>query len=295
MSESAAWLAIILSIFLLKPAAAYAKNPNQGAPAMDATLQEARSALDNSNLDQAKLKQVIAELEKQQPKHPKDMRYPLYLSEAYYKMADPEANVDKEFPYYEKTEKYAKQALVLDPNNVEAHYWNGLFLLKKAQKQGGISAYSTVKEGVAELEKVRSAIPAYDHAGASRVLGLMYMTAPGFTPFGNVKKGVEMMQEATRLAPDFLLNRLYLGNAYKKSGDKNAAIREYREVVSAAANTPGEEAKKSSDEASKQLRELGVSAAAPAAQTPQEPTKAPEEPSKTPEGATKAPQEPNQK
>ena len=133
----------------------------------------------------------------------------------------------------------------------------GSFLLKKAQKQGGIGAYATVKQGIAELEKVRTSMPTYDHAGASRVLGLMYMTAPGYTPFGNVKKSLEMMQEATRLAPDFLLNRLYLANAYKKQGDKNAAIREYREVLASAANTPGEESQKLSDEARKQLKELG--------------------------------------
>ena len=83
------------------------------------------------------------------------------------------------------------------------------------------------------------------------------MTAPGFTPFGNAKKAIDMMQEATRLAPDFLPNRLYLAKAYKKQGDKNAAIREYQEVIASAANTPGEESQKLSDEARKQLKELG--------------------------------------
>jgi hypothetical protein len=57
--------------------------------------------------------------------------------------------------------------------------------------------------------------------------------------------------------PDYLLNRLYLANAYNKQGNKVAAIREYKEVLAGAANTPGEESQKLSDEARKQLKELG--------------------------------------
>jgi Tfp pilus assembly protein PilF len=248
---------IILAILLLSHAAIAAKTSSQGAPAMEATLKEARTALDNSDLEEKKLRQIIANLEKQKAKYPNEVRFPLYLAEAYYRLADPEADVAREFPIYEKTEKYARQVLALDPNRAEGHYWNGLFLLKKAQKQGGIGAYATVKQGIAELEKVRTSMPTYDHAGASRVLGMMYMTAPGYTPFGNVKKAVELEEEATRLAPDYLLNRLYLANAYNKQGNKVAAIREYKEVLAGAANTPGEESQKLSDEARKQLKELG--------------------------------------
>jgi predicted Zn-dependent protease len=253
-------LAVILAILVLTTAASAAKPAGQqGAPAMEASLQEARTVFDSSSPDPAKLRQVIANLEKEHTKFPQEYRFPLYLAEAYYRSADPDADVNKEFPIYEKTEKYARQALALDPNRPEGHYWYGLFLLKKAQQKGGIGAYSIVKQGIAELEKVRSAMPTYDHAGASRVLGLMYMTAPGYTPFGSVKKAVEMESEATRLAPDYLLNRLYLANALNKQGDKNAAIREYREVVTTGEKMPGEEAKKIADEARTQLQALGGS------------------------------------
>ena len=258
-AKSGLSLALILVILVLSTVASAAKPASQGAPAMEASLQEARTVLDSSSPDPAKLRQVIANLEKQQAKFPHEYRFPLYLAEAYYRLADPDADVNKEFPMYEKTEKYARGALALDPNRPEGHYWYGLFLLKKAQQKGGITAYSIVKQGIAELEKVRSALPTYDHAGASRVLGLMYLTAPGYTPFGNVKKAVEMESEATRLAPDYLLNRLYLANALNKQGDKNAAIREYREVVTTGEKMPGEEAKKIADEARTQLQALGGS------------------------------------
>ena len=106
-------LGIILSIFLISSTAIPAKTSSKGLPAMEAGLEEARKLLDNENLDQTKLRQVIADLEKQQPQHPNDIRYPLYLAEAYYRLADPEADVNREYPMYEKTEKYAKEALAL--------------------------------------------------------------------------------------------------------------------------------------------------------------------------------------
>jgi tetratricopeptide (TPR) repeat protein len=253
-------LAVILAMLVCSNADSAKPANQQGAPAMEASLQEARTVLDTSSATPEQLHQVIANLEKQRAKFPQEYRVPLYLAEAYYRLANPEAEVNQEFPIYEKTEKYAREAMALDPNRPEGHYWHGLFLLKKAQQQGGIGAYSIVKQGIAELEKVRSGMPTYDHAGASRVLGLMYMTAPGWTPFGNKKKAVELESEATRLAPDYLLNRLYLANAYNKQGDKNAAIKEYREVLAAAEKMPGEDARKIADEARKELQAVGGSA-----------------------------------
>ena len=85
-----------------------------------------------------------------------------------------------------------------------------------------------MRQGIAELEKVRRELPAYDGAGASRVLGLLHCLAPGWTPFGNINKSIELEKEAVRLAPDYALNRLYLANAYAKRGDREAAIREYQ-------------------------------------------------------------------
>jgi hypothetical protein len=62
---------------------------------------------------------------------------------------------------------------------------------------------------------------------------------PGWTPFSNLDKSIELGKEATRLAPDYALNRLYLANAHKKRGDKAAPIREYQTILSASAKIPG--------------------------------------------------------
>jgi tetratricopeptide (TPR) repeat protein len=116
-----------------------------------------------------------------------------------------------------------------------------------------------VKEGIRELEKVRKSMPGYDHAGASRVLSLLYCLAPGWSPFGNLDKSIELGKEATRLAPNYGLNRLYLAEAYQKRGDKQAAIREYRAILTASAKMPGKQTDGFSQQARLKLRSLEAS------------------------------------
>ncbi len=247
-------LAVLLIFFLVSLPVPYSMatiiDKNQSK--MEAVLQEAYADINQDQPDPAKLRQAIALLEGYKSQFPQEFRIPLYLAEAYYRLADPAADVSREYPYYEKTGAYADQALAIDPNRAEPHYWRGLFLLRKAHKTGGIRAFFIVRQGIAELEKVRQTMPTYDHAGASRVLGLLYYLAPGWTPFGSLSKSIAMGEEATRLAPRFALNRLYLANAYKKRGDKEAAIREYRAILTV------NQANDISEQARTNLRELGI-------------------------------------
>lgn len=197
----------------------------------EAVLRQAQGLLDREEPPAAR--EAAALLVKYEPSYSRDPRYLLSQAEAYYRMADPAGDIDKEYPRYEKAEAYALSALKLDPNRPEAHYWYGLCLLKKAQKAGGISAYFHAKKGIRELETVRSASPSYDHGGASRVLGLLYCLAPGWSPFGDIDKSIRLAEESTRIDPEYPLNRLYLADAYLKRGDKTAAAREYRKLLAA--------------------------------------------------------------
>jgi len=163
---------------------------------------------------------------------PDEIRFPLYLAEAYYRMADPEEKIEKTYPYFEKTGFYSQEALKMDPDRIDAHYWHGLFLLRKAQHVSVFRAYFVAKRGIAELEKVRKVMPGYDHGGASRVLGLLYAKAPGWSPFGDLDKALFLAKEATRIDPDYLLNCVYLAEVYQKHGDREAAILECRKILS---------------------------------------------------------------
>jgi tetratricopeptide (TPR) repeat protein len=247
---------VILWLFLIASPVLANLNGEKESLDKEAILKEARALIDMNQPNPKDLRQAITILEGNGPRFPREVRFPLYLAEAYYRLADPGADVARELPYYEKTEMYAKRVLQLDPKRTEGHYWLGLAWLKKAQK-GGIRAYFIVKDGIKELEKVRSALPAYDHAGASRVLGLLYSLAPAWTPFGNLHKAIELGKESTRIAPDYVLNRLYLADAYKKLGDKEAAVREYRAILIASAKMPGAEGEGYRQKARTMLSSLG--------------------------------------
>ena len=216
-------------------------------------LKQAQALIEKDEEDRGAMREAINLLDKYEAQFPQEPRFPLYLAEAYYRMANPEANIDKEFPIYEKVETYAGKVLKLDPSRPEGHYWFGLFLLKKAQKTGGIRAYSLTRNGIRELESVRATLPGYDHAGASRVLAQLYCVAPGWTPFGDIDKSILLGQEAVRIDPVFPLNHLYLADAYNKRGDSESAINEYRKVLSLPSLS-----KCDREKAGKMLRKLGA-------------------------------------
>jgi tetratricopeptide (TPR) repeat protein len=198
----------------------------------ESILTQARSLMDKDETNRSNMMAAASMLEQLRTKFPDEIRIPLYLAEAYYRMADPEEDVAKTYPYFEKTEFYSREVLKMDQNRIEAHYWYGLFLLRKAQHVSIFQAYFVAKQGIAELEKVRQMAQAYDHGGASRVLGLLYAKAPGWSPLGDMDKAVRLAEEATSIDPDYLLNRVYLAEAYQKLGQKDDAIRECRKILS---------------------------------------------------------------
>jgi tetratricopeptide (TPR) repeat protein len=254
-------LGMVIAVLLITLAAplAPARAAGQAVPEPQAVLQKARTLIDQEPTNRQNLLQAASLLETASAKFPQEIRFPLYLAEIYYRLADPSADVSREFPSYEKSGKYAQKVLAMNPNRAEGHYWYGLYLLKKAQKRGGIGAYFIVKDGIRELEKVRQTMPAYDHAGASRVLGLLHCLAPGWSPFGDLDKSIQLGKEAIRLAPDYVLNRLYLADAYHKRGDKEAAIREYQTVLSTCSQVAGKLATGLCQKARAMLVSLGQS------------------------------------
>lgn len=197
-------MTFLLLIAFIQPLPAQVKS--QSPPSKEAILQQARGFLNQDHLRQA-----ISLLESNSQRFPDDARFPLYLAEAYYRLAGDA----KGSPYYEKTETYAQKALHME-NRPEARYWYGLALLKKAEEKGGIGAVSIVKEGLRELNMVRQTAPTYDHAGASRVLSQVYGQAPRWTSLGDRDKALSMAREAVRLAPDYPENRKVLEDAQSR-------------------------------------------------------------------------------
>jgi tetratricopeptide (TPR) repeat protein len=205
----------------------------------EAMLQASGKLLDKDTTDRSQIVKVTSILREYERRFPNDIRIPLYLAKAYYRIAESADDLNEAYPDVEKTGFYAQKVLSMDPQRIEANYWYGLFLLRKAKQVSIFSAYFVAEDGINQLEKVRQQLPEYEHGGASRTLALLYTKAPGWSPFGDRGKAVFFAEESTRLAPDYLLNRVYLAEAYQKNGNKKAAVQELHKILSSSqANDP---------------------------------------------------------
>jgi tetratricopeptide (TPR) repeat protein len=94
----------------------------------------------------------------------------------------------------------------------------GLFLRAR-----GMMAVGRLSELVARL-KVATAMPALDDGGPLRVLGLLYVKAPGW-PIGpgDLEAALEILNRAVRDYPDHPLNHLYLAYALVDAGERGRA------------------------------------------------------------------------
>lgn len=227
--------ALLLSLSLAA-APAFADVVKKSASGKEAVVKQVSNLIETDPTNGGNMAKAISILNTNSSVLRGDIRFPLLMSQAYYCSADPSADIDKTYPYYEKAGAYARQAIEMNSGSPEAHYWYGLYLLKKAQKQGGISAYFTAKKGISELELVRKYMPAYDHGGASRVLALLYYIAPGWSPFGDIDKSIRLATEAKRIDPNYPLNVLYLANAFNKKRDREGAMREYKALLALPAS-----------------------------------------------------------
>lgn len=236
----------------------WAAPPVRTSATKEALLKKVQTLIRSDESNATNLQQAVTLLKNGLRQYPEDPQILLKLAEATYRQADPSADIDKTFPLYARAGALARKALDVQPKLSEGHYWHGLFLLKKAQKVGGLRAFFIVRDGIKELDEVRKELPAYDHGGAARVLGLLYCVAPGWSPFGDVGKSIALEKEAIQVAPNYLLNRLYLARAYQKKGDEKAAVLEYRKMLAITpAATDLRNERRYQDEARQKLASLG--------------------------------------
>jgi tetratricopeptide (TPR) repeat protein len=136
--------------------------------------------------------------------------------------------------------EYAKAAIELEPKRVEGHYYSGINL--------GLSATTKVVGAKFMVPSVRDALKkamqidaCYDHGGPPAVLGSLYAEAPPWpASIGDPDKGVELVRQALKCAPDWPLNHLLLGNALVKAESYDEAKKEYQ-IVLATQATPEDE------------------------------------------------------
>lgn len=137
-----------------------------------------------------------------------------------------------------------RRAIKLEPKSAPAHLYLGMNLGQVARTKL-LSALGILDEMEAVWKKAIELDPKFDHAGAHRSLGLLYLDAPGWpTSIGNKKKARQHLEKAVELHPEYPGNRLCLLEAQLKWGETKAVraqVSAVEAVLQAArANLAGE-------------------------------------------------------
>ena len=94
-----------------------------------------------------------------------------------------------------------------------------------------MGALKLVSEMETEFKIVLTLDPNLDYAGADRGLGLLYLESPGWPlSIGSKSKARQHLLKAEKLSPNSPENLLNLIEAHLGWGDKNAAIRELKQL-----------------------------------------------------------------
>jgi tetratricopeptide (TPR) repeat protein len=127
----------------------------------------------------------------------------------------------------------ARRARTLKPDGVEGCYWYALNVgwLADVDRAYGLDA---VGEMQAALKRAIELDERYDFAGPLRVLGILHLRTPQPpASIGSPRKGLQLLQRAVELFPDYPENYLYLAEALHDNGRGDEAKEALREVLEA--------------------------------------------------------------
>ena len=132
----------------------------------------------------------------------------------------------------------ADACLAQAPQAVACLYYHGIALGLEARAHP-LHAVDSLKAMVEALTSAEAADPQYDHAGPSRVRGLVLTRAPGW-PLGpgDPDAGLAAAQRAVTLQPEYPPNVLALAEAQAKTGDGQGARLSYTHARDLAQRLP---------------------------------------------------------
>lgn len=131
-------------------------------------------------------------------------------------------------------------AVAIDSNRVEGYYYRAITvgLLAQNDKTRGRAAMRDIRE---DAERAIAIDANFDHGGPPRVLGALYLRAPGPPAgIGSLRRATPLLEQAYQLAPNYPENILFLTEAYLE----NERIEEARSLLDSLSedlNTYGDE------------------------------------------------------
>jgi tetratricopeptide (TPR) repeat protein len=110
----------------------------------------------------------------------------------------------------------SSEATRVKKDGVEGYYYRAIAtgLFAEQNKAAGRSAMTSIR---ADGERAAAINPKFDHGGPHRLLGALYLRAPGAPAgIGSLRKAIEHLEAAHQLAPDYPENMIFLAEAYSK-------------------------------------------------------------------------------
>ncbi len=117
----------------------------------------------------------------------------------------------------------ANARLAAEPQDPEGLYWLAVNMGAHALERGKMSALPVVPRMEALLLRLDKVAPAYEHAGAARVLGRLYHQAPAVISIGSTKQARYFLMRALELAPNHPGNLAFAADFLAGEGDKKTA------------------------------------------------------------------------
>jgi hypothetical protein len=127
----------------------------------------------------------------------------------------------------------ARDRLKAQPDDAEGLYWLAVNMGAHALERGKLAALPVVPRMEALLLRLDQVSPAYEQAGAARVLGRLYHQAPAVISIGSDKQARKFLDRALRLAPAHPGNLAFAADYLVGNGDK-AKARDYASRAVAA-------------------------------------------------------------
>jgi tetratricopeptide (TPR) repeat protein len=110
-----------------------------------------------------------------------------------------------------------KRAVSIDEKSVANHFWLGVSYAKYGEAKGVMSSLGLIKPIRKQMERVIALDESFAGGGAHRLLGWIEHKLPGIAG-GSDERAVEHLEKAVALDGNHLLNRLCLGEVYRKTG-----------------------------------------------------------------------------
>lgn len=212
---------MIHGLMICVVAAAGALADEKDLPA--ATLVHGGDALYELRDEEKGAPEALAAYEKAIAKDPALVEAYWKASRAWYWIADHKTKRKEKIEGFEKGIEYAKKAIELNHDSVDAHFWLGGNYGTYGETRGILKSLALVKPIRKEMEAVIRIDPRYQGGAGYRVLGIVDYKVPGFAG-GSKKRAHENLQKALEIDPENAFNNYYMAEYYDRIGERYKAL-----------------------------------------------------------------------